>query len=260
MSEKKNFLHLLNLFEQRSSPYAERKSTFHREQQAENMRLKKVWQTRIRNELQKEMELAGYPTVDDSDDESDEEVKRIEEIQCEIHLRFQVSERLEDQPYFHGVIPRNQSVNYLKKPGDYLVRINEQHSIVLSVAWANPQYPTSLQNEHFIIQQRNNVNEKNFFDRFQDEIFIQMFGFAASNTLKPSVHELLGFYRRKKLTLRDDGLRLIRPIPRPDYLIDNDEVQLGEVLGKVKNDYFSLRFNSMKFILGKFWSSRSWRI
>lgn len=50
---------------------------------------------------------------------------------------------------------------------------------------------------------------------------------------KGSVPELISFYRRQKLELRDDGTRLIRPIARPDYVINNDDVRILETLGKV---------------------------
>jgi hypothetical protein len=60
-----------------------------------------------------------------------------------------------------------------------------------------------------------------------------MYSLSATTIFKPSVHELISFYKRQKLDLRDDGTRLIRPIARPNYMINNDEVHTLEVLGKV---------------------------
>lgn len=60
-----------------------------------------------------------------------------------------------------------------------------------------------------------------------------MFSFKNSPTSRPTVHELLSYYKRQKLSLRDDGTRLIRPIPRPSFMINNDDVETNDLLGKV---------------------------
>lgn len=60
-----------------------------------------------------------------------------------------------------------------------------------------------------------------------------MYSLNANNISKPSVHELLSYYKRQKLNLREEGTNLIRPIARPDFIINNDEVRTTEVLGKV---------------------------
>lgn len=69
-----------------------------------------------------------------------------------------------------------------------------------------------------------------------------MYSFNTNITSKPSVNELISFYKRQKLDLRDDGTRLIRPITRPDYLINNDEVHRLETLGKVRLLSYSIFF------------------
>jgi hypothetical protein len=60
-----------------------------------------------------------------------------------------------------------------------------------------------------------------------------MYSLQPNTTLKPSVNELISYYKRQKLELREDGTRLIRPIARPEFMVNNDEVQTLEVLGKV---------------------------
>lgn len=61
-----------------------------------------------------------------------------------------------------------------------------------------------------------------------------MFSLESGSVSKASVHELLSFYKRQKTELRNDGMRLIRPVARPDYIINNNDVRLTDVLGKVK--------------------------
>jgi hypothetical protein len=60
-----------------------------------------------------------------------------------------------------------------------------------------------------------------------------MYSFSANAVSKSTVHELISFYKRQKLELRDDGTRLIRPITRPNFMINNDEVHILDTLGKV---------------------------
>lgn len=54
---------------------------------------------------------------------------------------------LEDEPWFHGVLPREEVVRLLVNEGDYLVREttrNDEQQIVLSVCWGS--------HKHFIVQ------------------------------------------------------------------------------------------------------------
>jgi len=60
-----------------------------------------------------------------------------------------------------------------------------------------------------------------------------MYTLQPNGISKPTVSELISYYKRQKLELRDDGTRLIRPIARPDYMVHNDEIHTFEVLGKV---------------------------
>ena len=59
------------------------------------------------------------------------------------------AEKLEDQPWFHGVLPREEVNRLLKDDGDYLVRESKNRETseiqyVLSVMWGK--------HKHFIIQ------------------------------------------------------------------------------------------------------------
>lgn len=54
---------------------------------------------------------------------------------------------LEDETWFHGVLPREEVVRLLVNEGDYLVREttrNDEQQVVLSVCWGS--------HKHFIIQ------------------------------------------------------------------------------------------------------------
>lgn len=61
-----------------------------------------------------------------------------------------------------------------------------------------------------------------------------MYSINLNAVSKSTVNELVSFYKRQKLDLRESGTRLIRPITRPDYMINNDEVRTLETLGKVR--------------------------
>ncbi|CAF1382169.1 unnamed protein product [Rotaria sp. Silwood1] len=179
--------------------YDERKHLFEQKRSIDYIRMRKGWEEQLRDELKSIMKSVGYRSDDESNGDSDEDL----------------TDRLEDQPYFHGIIPRNQSISQLIQKGDYLVRINEQGKIVLSILWMDPDNPSRLKDGHFLIHERN-----------------QMYSLQPDVYLKSSVPELISFYKRQKIELRDDGTRLIRPISRPDYVINNDEVRILDILGK----------------------------
>ncbi|CAF3729180.1 unnamed protein product [Rotaria sordida] len=179
--------------------YDERKNLFTQKQSINFVRMKKGWEEQLRNELKSTLKNAGYRSDDESNEDSDEEL----------------ADRLQDQPYFHGILPRNQSVSQLIQKGDYLVRINEQGKYVLSILCTDPDNSSKLKDGHFFIHERN-----------------QMYSLQPDVYSKPSVHELISFYKRQKIELRDDGTRLIRPIARPDYIINNDDVRTFDTLGK----------------------------
>lgn len=85
-------------------------------------------------------------------------------------MLFQLTDRLEDQPYFHGVLPRPQSIGQLTEKGDYLVRINEQGKLVLSVLLTDAENPTRLKDYHYIINESNQV-QMNFNRLIRESMF-----------------------------------------------------------------------------------------
>lgn len=87
-----------------------------------------------------------------------------------------LSDRLEDQPYFHGVMPRTQTITLLTEKGDYLIRINNQDKIVLSILW--PDASNKLKDGHYFIHQipKDNVRIKRIFilKRFNINILLDV--------------------------------------------------------------------------------------
>jgi hypothetical protein len=75
-----------------------------------------------------------------------------------------------------------------------------------------------------------------------------MYTLLPNGISKPTVSELISYYKRQKKELRDDGTRLIRPIARPDYMVHNDDIHTFEVLGKVNLlfNHFSKKRNYWK--------------
>jgi hypothetical protein len=68
-----------------------------------------------------------------------------------------------------------------------------------------------------------------------------MYYFQPTGVSKQTVTKLITYYTRQKLELRDDGTRLIRPVEKPDYIINNAEVILsGQRLGEVRIGYCNL--------------------
>lgn len=62
-------------------------------------------------------------------------------------MSFESGRNLEEELWFHGVLPRGEVVRLLEMDGDFLVREttrNDEKQIVLSVMWTSPK--------HFIVQ------------------------------------------------------------------------------------------------------------
>ncbi|KAJ0177696.1 hypothetical protein K1T71_006569 [Dendrolimus kikuchii] len=118
---------------------------------------------------------------------------------------------LVEQEWFHGVLPREEVVRLLRADGDYLVREttrNHARQLVLSVCWG--------QHKHFIVQ---TTPEGHY--RFEGAAF-------------PSVAELIAWQRASgvPVTARSGAL-LRRAVPRENWELNNDDVQLLDKIGRV---------------------------
>ncbi|XP_071041069.1 tyrosine-protein kinase Fer isoform X3 [Parasteatoda tepidariorum] len=117
---------------------------------------------------------------------------------------------LQDEDWFHGVLPREEVVRLLQNEGDYLVREtfrNESKQIVLSVCWEG--------HKHFIIQ---TTPDGKF--RFEGPAF-------------PSVQELILYQFHSGLAVTGrSGAILKTPVLRERWELNNDDVELVEKIGR----------------------------
>ncbi|CAF0835288.1 unnamed protein product [Adineta steineri] len=193
-NESSTILQLINQFRPKETTYYGRKSLFEQEQQAENLQMKMAWEETLKNDLDDVLEDCGF----------------IRDNSPYQGAQASLSDKLEDQMYFHGIMPRAQSVTLFTERGDYLVRKNHEGKIVLSIFWIDPTDTNKLKDGHFFIYEKNN-----------------MYYFQENSVMKPTVSKLITYYTRQKLELRNDGTRLIRPIERPDYIINDSDIILS---------------------------------
>ncbi|CAB4056342.1 FER [Lepeophtheirus salmonis] len=117
---------------------------------------------------------------------------------------------LEEELWFHGVLPRGEVVRLLQCDGDFLVREtvrNDEKQIVLSVMWSSPK--------HFIVQ----TSPEGLF-RFEGPPY-------------ETVQELIihQFHSGTSVTSRS-GAILKTPVLREDWELNNDDVELLEKIGR----------------------------
>ncbi|CAF1621235.1 unnamed protein product, partial [Adineta ricciae] len=191
-------LQVIDQIRDKDTSYHGRKSYFEQKQRANDLQMKIVSKGNLKEHLE---EVLDHPA-------DENETLPYQEI------LFGLSDRLEDQAYFHGRMPRSQSINLCHEKGDYLVRINDQNKTVLSILWTDSNHPGRLRDFHIYICDRDNMY------------------YFVKECMKPSIPALIIFYARQKLDITADGIRLLRPIERPDYIINNDEVILEDKLGQ----------------------------
>ncbi|BES97521.1 tyrosine-protein kinase [Nesidiocoris tenuis] len=120
------------------------------------------------------------------------------------------SRSLVDEDWFHGVLPREEVVRLLTREGDFLVREttrNDENQTVLSVCWGG--------HKHFIVQ---TTAEGQF--RFEGPAF---------NTIQ----ELITYQIQSQLPVTGRSGAILRtPIPRERWELNNDDVVLGDKIGR----------------------------
>jgi len=117
---------------------------------------------------------------------------------------------LEEELWFHGVLPRGEVVRLLEVDGDFLVREttrNEEKQIVLSVMWSSPK--------HFIVQ----TSPEGLF-RFE--------GPAFGTVQELIIHQ---FQSGLPVTSRS-GAVLKMPVVREKWELNNDDVELVDKIGR----------------------------
>ncbi|XP_042219998.1 tyrosine-protein kinase Fer-like isoform X3 [Homarus americanus] len=141
------------------------------------------------------------------------------EGQAEVHpqavngipeLTYDPDRCLEDEPWFHGVLPREEVVRLLVNEGNYLVREttrNDEQQIVLSVCWGT--------HKHFIVQ---TTPEGHY--RFEGPAF-------------PTIQELILHQHNCGLPVTNKSGAILRtPIFRERWELNNDDVELRDKIGR----------------------------
>jgi len=117
---------------------------------------------------------------------------------------------LEEELWFHGVLPREEVVRLLQSDGDFLVREttrNDEKQTVLSVMWGSPK--------HFIVQ----LSPEGLF-RFE--------GPAFTTIQELIVHQ----YQSGSPVTSRSGAILKTPVLREKWELNNDDVELIEKIGR----------------------------
>ena len=125
-------------------------------------------------------------------------------------LDLNAERSLEEELWFHGVLPREEVVRLLQDDGDFLVREttrNDEKQTVLSVMWGSPK--------HFIVQ----LSLEGQF-RFEGPAF---------NTIQELI--LHQFQSGASVTSRS-GAILRNPVTREKWELNNDDVELVEKIGR----------------------------
>ncbi|XP_075431596.1 tyrosine-protein kinase Fes/Fps [Ascaphus truei] len=119
-----------------------------------------------------------------------------------------VQKPLSQQNWYHGAIPRTEVLALLLNSGDFLVRESQgKQEYVLSVLWER-------QPRHFIIQCLDNLY------RLEGEAF-------------PSIPLLIDhFQKTKQAVTKKSGVILNKPILKDKWVLEHEEVMLGERIGK----------------------------
>ncbi len=115
-------------------------------------------------------------------------------------------EELEDQKYYHGLLPRGDIASVLKKNGDFVVRISDDKN-VLSVYWNGKPL-------HYVITK----NEKNMYT-------------VDAKLQFESIPELIAYFKTTKSKL-GMGAQLIRPVRRQPWELTHDQVNMISKLGE----------------------------
>ncbi|KAJ6662794.1 hypothetical protein lerEdw1_010998 [Lerista edwardsae] len=121
----------------------------------------------------------------------------------------EVQKPLGQQAWYHGAIPRMEVQRLLQADGDFLVRESQgKQEYVLSVLWDG-------QPRHFILQAADNLY------RLEGEAF-------------PTIPLLVDHFLKAKQPLtRKSGVMLAKPIEKDKWVLDHEDVLLGERIGQV---------------------------
>ncbi|KAK0415038.1 hypothetical protein QR680_011740 [Steinernema hermaphroditum] len=118
----------------------------------------------------------------------------------------------ENEEWYHGLLPREDITKLLTQQGHFLVRQTEPRQgqgmkLVLSVKWNSKAH-------HFII---NENCGKIYIERYQFD----------------SVNDLIRFYTTRKVAVTEkSGAQLLIAVPKQDWELRHEQVDLGKMLGE----------------------------
>uniref|UniRef100_A0AC34RT72 Tyrosine-protein kinase n=1 Tax=Panagrolaimus sp. JU765 TaxID=591449 RepID=A0AC34RT72_9BILA len=126
--------------------------------------------------------------------------------------------QVKNEPYYHGLLPREDMKMMLRSKGDFVIRLSEpkagdSRQLIVSIMVHEEQEEHGI--KHFVVRK---VNEK---------VMIEKYGF---NT----VPEMIKFHmdRRESLTHRDQDAILKTPVPRQGWELCHDDVTPTKKLGE----------------------------
>ncbi|TKR77303.1 hypothetical protein L596_018300 [Steinernema carpocapsae] len=125
--------------------------------------------------------------------------------------------KIEEQDYYHGLLPREDVVALLRSSGDFLVRTTEMVSgsnrrFCVSVNWSGQH--------HFIVQ----TNKKGLF--FLED------NAGPKNLEFPEVLDLINHYQKSHHDFSQYKVVLLNPVCRQSWQLRHDQVQLLKRLGE----------------------------
>ncbi|XP_039217955.1 tyrosine-protein kinase Fes/Fps isoform X1 [Crotalus tigris] len=120
----------------------------------------------------------------------------------------EVQKPLGQQAWYHGAIPRVEVQKLLQTNGDFLVRESQgKQEYVLSVLWDG-------QPRHLILQAADNLY------RLESEAF-------------PTIPLLVDhFLKSRQPITKKSGIVLVKPIPKDKWVLDHEDVVLGQRIGQ----------------------------
>uniref|UniRef100_A0A7E4ZTE4 Tyrosine-protein kinase n=1 Tax=Panagrellus redivivus TaxID=6233 RepID=A0A7E4ZTE4_PANRE len=120
----------------------------------------------------------------------------------------------ETEEWFHGMLPREDINKLLVDQGHFLVRMtepkpNQGMRLVLSVKWNKKPH-------HFIVNH----------DTHQLKYYIERYQFD-------TMADLIQFYITRKVPVTEkSGALLLTPVPRQDWELHHENIELGKMLGE----------------------------
>ncbi|KAH7726660.1 TK/FER protein kinase [Aphelenchoides avenae] len=119
-----------------------------------------------------------------------------------------MSKALTHNEWYHGLMPRDEIEDLLVENGDFLVRKTEVQK--------HPRYAVSVMNEHRI---------RHILINYKNDVWY------LRELKKPTLTELIETHVNEKVPVMADGTVLVRGIPRPDFYILHEHVDMTKRLG-----------------------------